>query len=155
MTKLGGASCLFVLGLLSLKGEPSLAQVGTESTKEVTNAYAVPADSRMPSEFAFVNTNVSCNKKGGKVRIKYASSVFSWCPLEQKRESIVGDGEVQLLESIQSTCGTDYEITYNFLDSYSSEERANKSREKELTNGNFTEHYNVAFSPAYYSTKCK
>lgn len=133
-----------IFAILTISSTISPSQHNSElSTKE-------------PFHYGFIHTNVTCNRNGNDIRIKYVSEIFQWCPFDSKsRESIVDDSLYLLNQRIRVTCGNTYEITINFLDSSTKQEDAKQSHTEALNNTGYSEHYEWRLAPAYYSSNCR
>jgi hypothetical protein len=105
------------------------------------------------SSYGFVDANVTV-KGPVRKRVKVTSNVFSFCGLEITADKIAADARGQIEQDVRNRFGDAFEITYSFVSTEVTREKAEQSRTKEMKNPEYTDYLETRYSYVAYSGKC-
>jgi hypothetical protein len=137
----------------------SLCALTTETARAAASTPRASARARQtprPWTYGYVSANVTVKTNEGSVRAIVVSEVFPYCWGEHKEAAILEDASLQVGRAIRAKyADAPYEITYQFVDSYSMRELADKGRQRALSGPFFRDHLTASYQFAGYSNQCR
>jgi len=105
--------------------------------------------------WGFISTNVTIWTGANGTTVKFVSQVFAYCGEETTRKKILQDNELALREVVKMRYADNvFEITYNYVDTSGTEDKATSARNKEL-NTSYPKHESWQAGTSDYSSGCR
>lgn len=140
-------AALILILCLVLYSPPSL-QAGPDKCPGGTRCFG----------WGFINAQATIHTPDPqkRFRVRVTSMVFSFCGLETSTEKIAKDAHDTIYADLLNRYGTDNspEITYMFVSSFDTSEKADEGRRKANLDAQYRDHIETRYMYNVYSSKC-